>query len=499
MSCDPPVPGGGPAPAEEIDTARFFELSLDLLCVTDLEGIIRGVNPSYQRVLGYAPDEVIGRPFIELLHPDDVEPSLGALSGLQEGRDLDLIDCRVRCKDGSWKWLSCTARAPAPGSQFVYSVCRDVTRQKELESALREGEYRLHQLLNNTTAVVYIKDLDGRYLFFNRQFARLFNVDLAVARGQTDFEFFPPAMAEAFRQNDEAVARSGEILQIEEVAPHADGPHTYVSIKFPLRDTENRINAVAGISTDITDRIERLRVEEEIVAAREVQRILYPPTAPRVPGFELAGATFPASHVCGDYFDYIPLPDGRLVVAVGDVSGHGLGPALEMVGTRAYLRAMLMAGQGLGAVLPILNEVLTNDLPDGMFVSLFAVTIDNRTRTAEYAGAGHEALLIHADGAVHRLRSTGTVLGLMHPAEFDVASISSLESGDLLVLITDGVIESMSADKTLYGWKRLTELCRSLRRMPAQEVVHLIYGTVSRFSERRVQKDDMTIVAVRVL
>lgn len=118
---------------------------------------------------------------------------------------------------------------------------------------LRESEERFRSVINNSTTVIYVKDIEGRYLLINRSYERLFQVVERDLLGKTDSDLFPADIAEKFRRNDLEVIRTGKPLEIEEVAPHGDGPHTYISIKFPLR-RDGEIYAVAGISTDITER-----------------------------------------------------------------------------------------------------------------------------------------------------------------------------------------------------------------------------------------------------
>ena len=111
------------------------------------------------------------------------------------------------------------------------------------------------QTIDNTSAVIYIKDTKYRYIHVNRQWEQLIQATRGDIVGKTDFELFPPELASGFRVNDERVLRTGESVKCEEVAPHSDGPHTYLSVKFPLRDDLGQIVAMAGISTDITDRV----------------------------------------------------------------------------------------------------------------------------------------------------------------------------------------------------------------------------------------------------
>jgi PAS domain S-box-containing protein len=128
-------------------------------------------------------------------------------------------------------------------------------------SPLHVGEDQLLALIDNTTAVIYMRDLDGRYMLVNREYERLFHLRREAIIGLTDHDLFPPEIADEFRANDLQAASSGGPVQVEEVAPGEDGPRTYVTVKFPLLDSVGRAYAVCGISTDITD---RKRAEEQV-------------------------------------------------------------------------------------------------------------------------------------------------------------------------------------------------------------------------------------------
>ena len=131
---------------------------------------------------------------------------------------------------------------------------------------LRESEERLQAIIDQTTAVIYVKDLEGRYILINRHYEELFSVTREEARGRTDSEVFPKQIAAKFRENDLRVMSAGRPLEFEEIAPHRDGLHTYISLKFPLLDASKRPYAVCGISTDIT---ERKRFEDALRHANE--------------------------------------------------------------------------------------------------------------------------------------------------------------------------------------------------------------------------------------
>ena len=140
----------------------------------------------------------------------------------------------------------------------------EVRRVAEL--AVQRQKEQVQGILDNCTACIYMKDLEGRYLLINRQFERLFHVRMAEVLGKNDFDLYPAAVAAAVRENDVKVAAAGVPIEMEEMVPQDDGPHTYVSVKFPMRDGGGKIYAVCGISTDITERKlgeERLRMSHQ--------------------------------------------------------------------------------------------------------------------------------------------------------------------------------------------------------------------------------------------
>jgi PAS domain S-box-containing protein len=134
----------------------------------------------------------------------------------------------------------------------------------------------LRALVDNSTTCIYVKDAAGRYLLINRQYELLFHVSRADFVGRTDYDVFPEDVAHALRQNDLEVMQRNEAIEFEEVAPHDDGPHTYISIKVPLRDEHGRVEGICGISTDITQRLEAerqlRRLAQQLVTVREEER-----------------------------------------------------------------------------------------------------------------------------------------------------------------------------------------------------------------------------------
>ena len=223
----------------------------------DRDGKFMFVNQEFCRFFDVQRDDVLGKTDADYFPPDlveryvesdqDVVQTGAVYSAVEEvelprggRRHIDVLKAPIRDAGGS-----------IVGVQVIF---HDVTEEIAKDQALKISEQRLTQIIDNSSAVVYLKDTEGAYQLVNAQFARLFKIEQARVVGKRDHELFPAEMAEAFRANDRRVLEHGSAIQFEEVAPHEDGPHTYVSIKFPLRRPDGEIYAVAGISTDITRR-----------------------------------------------------------------------------------------------------------------------------------------------------------------------------------------------------------------------------------------------------
>lgn len=477
---------------------RFFRDSLDLFCIADLQGFFRTINPMFSRRLGYSDEELTGQPFLDFIHPDDLAATRTKMSLLTSGQDVVAFRNRYRDVHGVYTWFEWTARAIVDEG-LVFASARDVTDRVQMEQQLKRLEQRERAILDNTSALIYVKDCEGRYEFVNREFARLFHVSQDDVAGKTDFDLFPEVLATEFQRNDRRVLETRLPIKIEEVAPHADGLHNYVSVKFPLFDAEGETVSIAGISTDISDRVWLQRTNEELRLAQEVQRRLFPVGDLKIEGFDIHGKVLAASHLCGDYFDYILRPNGNVVFCVADVSGHGLAPALEMVETRAILRMLLKESLPLHETVYALNRLLHDDVPEGSFVTLLLTELDPLTGVMRYVGAGHDATIIRADGQVERLPSTGMVLGLLRDAVFVMSPSIPLAAGDLLLMSTDGLHETLSPDRELFGHERVCRTILMRRHLSAKLILEELFAIAHAFSRQPLPRDDMTGIIVKSL
>jgi serine phosphatase RsbU (regulator of sigma subunit) len=242
------------------------------------------------------------------------------------------------------------------------------------------------------------------------------------------------------------------------------------------------------------------RHQQDARAARKVQQLLFPNRAPLCPGLDAAGASYPADETGGDYFDYITGSDGSLDAVIGDVSGHGFAAALLMSSTRAYLRALALANKGIDDVLSIANRALIDDMKGTRFVTLLFARFAENGRLLNYINAGHPSgYVLTARGDVKaELESTAMPLGIMPDTDFSKGPQIDLQPGDLIFLYTDGVIEAIAPDETLFGIDRALDILRRRRNASANEIVQALYRAVGDFMQRPGLEDDVTTIVIKV-
>jgi PAS domain S-box-containing protein len=240
----------------------------------DPNGLYLQVNDTELQWLGYSRDELVRKKRIfEVLTPASRKIQETALRQTSERGLVSEVELDFVRADGSVlpALLSASAVRDEHGRVFmVRNAVVDTTARRRIERALRESEARLQAILENSPAIMFLKDRQGRYLHVNREFARALRVRREEVAGKTDAEIFPCEQAAAFQANDRKVIETGMPMQFDEVALHEDGRHTSIVTKFPLTDSEGRVYAVGGIVTDVT---ERRRLEAEVLRASEREQL----------------------------------------------------------------------------------------------------------------------------------------------------------------------------------------------------------------------------------
>ena len=257
---------------------ELWNLSIDMLATADLGGYLTRVSRSWEDILGYTPAEMMAQPYLDFVHPDDVERTVAeAEATVSSGRGLANFENRYRAKDGTYRWLAWNSRTTADAST-IYCVVRDVTAQRaataereELLDQLSERELMLSGVIDNSMTLIYVKDLDGRYLLYNQSFADAFGLKergreegmsgSEVLLGRDDV-WLDPVLQPVWRVNDVRAAQGSHF--IEEWSDHPElGRLTFDSVKFPLRDAKGTVYATCGVSLQTTERVRAIERHKE--------------------------------------------------------------------------------------------------------------------------------------------------------------------------------------------------------------------------------------------
>jgi serine phosphatase RsbU (regulator of sigma subunit) len=239
---------------------------------------------------------------------------------------------------------------------------------------------------------------------------------------------------------------------------------------------------------------------QQMEIAAEVQRMLYPRALPPFPRLDYVGVCRPARIVGGDYYDFLPVQPGRLLISLGDISGKGISAALLMANLQGLVRSLVRLHEGqVEKLAEAVNRELSLSIDGSKFASLFCALFDADSGSLDYVNAGHCPVLIFraGGGPTERLEPTGTVLGLFQDARF-ARGQARLATGDLLVAYTDGVVEAESFSQKEFGEERLNELVRAHAGRPLPELAETLLGQVARFAADVPQQDDRTVVLARV-
>jgi serine phosphatase RsbU (regulator of sigma subunit) len=239
---------------------------------------------------------------------------------------------------------------------------------------------------------------------------------------------------------------------------------------------------------------DRERIEQELKVAQLIQQQFLPKTVPDLPSWHVAAFYRPARTVGGDFYDFIPLPDGRLMVVIGDVTDKGVPAALVMASTHALLRG---AGPRLispGEVLAYVNDLLCADIPAHMFVTCLALVLDPATGRLEFANAGHDVPYVHTQRGVKELRARGMPLGLMPGMAYEEKTFQ-MRPGDSVLLHSDGLAEAHNAGREMFGFPRVAALVGA--STAGEGLIDDCLGALAAFSgPDHEQEDDITLVMI---
>jgi PAS domain S-box-containing protein len=525
--------------------AAIVESSEDAILSKDLDGIILSWNRAAEKMYGYAAAEIVGQPILRLVPPERAGEVSMILEQLKRGNRLENFETVRMRKDGTRidVALNISPMADAAGRiTSAAAIGRDITTRKRSERRFAAVHAVTSTLARSTSlgeAAAPVLQTVGESL--RCDLGVLWEVDAAadVLRcagvwhlpGIEGTAFARFSRQITFARGEGLPGRAwgtGEPAWVAEapfplsVAAQRNGPCG--ALAFPLRSDVNILGVleffspdlrqpdedlfpvVSDLGSQIAQFIERRQAERMVHArarefslARAIQQGLLPKAPPLLPGLEIAGASHPAQETGGDYFDFIPTSDGHWGIVIGDASGHGIGAALLVAETRAYLRAFALAHTEPGEVLSSVNQRLVEDMSADHFVTLFLGRLHPLTRSLVYSNAGHlPAYVLDGRGEVKQiLQSTGLPLGVDPTGDIPNSPAVRLEPGDLLFLLSDGIIEASAGDGPLFGIEHALEVVKAYRHEPPDKIIAALMHQVREWS-RSSQADDMTAIVIKV-
>lgn len=272
------------------------------------------------------------------------------------------------------------------------------------------------------------------------------------------------------------------------IVKHADSQSTMLTrtIRFALE----RVRREKAESTLLSTR-------QQLEIARRIQQQLYPSRSIHFRGIDIVGRCDPADEAGGDYFDYFAMPDDSIGFVIGDVSGHGIGPAMLMVETRAILRTLSRQSIDVGGILTEVNQILADDVEDGLFVTAFFGCFDQKRQQLRYACAGHPGRRLNQHGDVTMLDSEHLPLGISPDEVYQTHTVSVGEN-DLFVLYTDGLSEAMNDAMELLGDGKILQAVSDKPSGTAREIIAAMFDLADQHSRRRLPVDDRTALVMRL-
>jgi sigma-B regulation protein RsbU (phosphoserine phosphatase) len=478
----------------------------DGVIVADKEGKFIFFNPAAEMILGIGSQDVSLEQWTEVygcFRTDRVTPipsnELPLARSIQGETVLDEVIFIRNPAQSDGIWINTSSNPLYDGNGEVSGgvvVIREVT-----ERPFREQNERLVQAVEQTADSVVITDINGFIEYVNPAFEATtgFSKEDALGKrpsilksGYHDQDFYKNLWGkllngDPFRGTILNKKKNGDLYWAEQTIT-------------PIKDENGHILNFVSVLKDVTALREKHEQDVQLSIARRIQQQFYPSEI-SIEGFDIAGAAFPANQTGGDYFDYISAQDGCIWIVMGDVSSHGIGSALIMAETRAYLRSYAKTLSDPGEILTRVNQELTADVEGERYVTMILARLDPRNRVLSYACSGHvPGYIIDKSGEISSvLGYKGIPLGVQRSYRYSSSERIQLNSGEIIVLLTDGITEAPAQNGEQFGGRRAIDLVHQNRNHPAVIILDRLYQSVQSFSSHQFQEDDITSIICKVI
>ncbi|MHB8162852.1 MAG: SpoIIE family protein phosphatase [Methanoregula sp.] len=519
--------------------SEIIDFLPDATFVIDLEGRVIAWNRAMEVITGVPAQSMIGKGDYEYALPfyGERKPMLANLIFMPEVEIEKRYDTIEKIGDtlvvdifiptfrhgGVYFWAKASPLFDPQGNiSGAIETIRDISDRKRAEQEITRSRQSLEEIISFLPDATFVINREGFVITWNRAMEELTAVPATSMVGKGDYEYALPfygerkpmladliLMPEAEVESRYThVLREGDTLVVDTFIPKLGESGRYFWAKAsPLFDPQGNISGAIETIRDITERREmegRLaRSNAELHIAAEIQQSFLPEVIPQITGFDIAAKSVMAKEVGGDFFDVIPfeiipLEKGTLGIIIADVSGKGVPAALFMALSRIVVRVNALWHRDPAKAIFDANNIIAQDSKAGMFVTLFYGILSEKNQALTYVNAGHNPPVVFRsrDGSLEELMPTGIVLGAVENRKYFSRSIG-IGTGDIIVMYTDGITESINTREEMYGEERLYSIIRMHSRLPAQEILMRILESVQEFTGDMPQFDDITLMVIK--
>ena len=490
---------------------QMAEMTGEWLWEQDPEGYYIYSSSAVKQILGFTPEEIIGKHYLDLLTPQD--RAMMRPSSTIQAPFYSLVN-HYQHRDGHEVFTESTG-LPITNEEGKLvkwrGVDRDITAHKHFQDALIESEKRKRLMFETALNSIIIMDCYGIITDWNRQAVKMFGWCKEEAIGQNLAQLIiPERFRTAHTRGLTHFLRGGESKILNKLTEHTavrrDGSEFPVEFSVsPLKI--GNVYEFSGFIHDISDRKEKERkirqaevrlaiTRNEMHIAHQIQKSLLPAEPIRSRHFHVTGYCLPADQVGGDYYDYFFRDQDNLDIIIADVSGHSIGPALFMAETRSALRTQANWPGTPAQTLQMLNDFMFADLNNAdYFITMFYLQYNILSEQLRFSCAGHPSAIYWDSSARHckLLDTDGLILGVKKEVEFQEKTLP-FKAGDIVMLYTDGFIEAENAAGEFYGMERLKKLFSQLSDREPEDIIENILEALKQFCQSDSFNDDMTLV-----
>lgn len=511
----------------------------DATFVIDDKGSVIAWNRAMEQVTGINAVDMIGKgdheyaiPFYgarkpmlaDLVFMPDTEVEKRYHSIVRNGNAL-LVDIFLPSfgEGGTWFWAKASAIYNRDGDiTCAIETIRDITDRKRAEEEMDRARKRLAEIISFLPDPTFVVDRRGNVIAWNKALEELTGTPADYIVGKGDYEYAIPfygekkpmladlifMAGEEIEQRYHSVQRVRDTLVVDIFIPGFRPGGAYFWAKAsPLYDPDGNIAGAIETIRDITERIQTeqklARSSAELQIAAEIQQSFLPETLPDIRGFDIAARSVMAKEVGGDFFDVIPfevipLEMGNYGILIADVSGKGVPAALFMALSRIVVRVNALWHRDPGKAISFANDIITQDSKAGMFVTLFYGTLSEKDRSLTYVNAGHNPPLLYRrmTKTFEELMPTGIFLGGIEHQAYTSRTVK-IGPGDIIVLYTDGITESINGLEEMFGEERLRSIIMEYKDLNASDILKKILEEVSSFAVGQPQFDDITLMVIK--